>query len=57
MTRLACILIAGLTFIVLPGCGDSTKTTNIAEDADKTAMEEYEAAVAKESAGMTEPEE
>lgn len=56
MTRLAYILIAGLfTFAVLPGCG-SGGTADVAADADQSAIDEYEAAVAQESEMMTEPE-
>jgi hypothetical protein len=55
MKRLAVMLVAGvLTFAALPGCGDSGTTKNVGEGADQSAIEAYEAAVAKEGQDMSE---
>ena len=36
----------------VPGCGDSGEATNIADNAEQSAIEAYDAAVAEEMAGM-----
>ena len=56
MNRFMLLFSVGLlVFGGLVGCGGSTEPTNVAADADASAIAEYEEMVASESASM-EPE-
>ena len=54
---LGTIVIVGLAFITLPGCGGSKETSNVAEGASADKMAEYEAAVKASEDAMTPPSE
>lgn len=52
MTRLFTVLFAGLLSIAMMGCGGS-EPSNMMEDVDEAALQDYEAMVAEDEAQMT----
>lgn len=52
MKRVYGLLLAVSACLPLAGCGGDGENKNIMQDSKRTAIEEYEAAIAAEAAGM-----
>lgn len=46
------LLLVFSLFLIAPGCGDSGEATNTAENAEMSEIEQYDAMIAEETAGM-----
>lgn len=52
MKKVFGLVFATLTCLSLAGCGGSGENENVVENAERSAIEEYEAAIAADAAAM-----